>query len=90
MATVTVSTVWPVIAFASGVAGADTIYVSGTTIDSSLLSAVESAAAAQNVSLTVGTPASLPSQALLTVSMGDARYEPIGSGPLATIDGGSP
>lgn len=90
MSNVTVYTQFPVISWASGVTGAGTIFVSGTSIDSTLLTAVQSAATTAGVTLSVGATTSPPDNALLTKSEADLLYEPIGTGPLATIDGGSP
>lgn len=74
MASVTVYTVPPITAWDSGVAGAGTIYVSGTTFDDSVLSAVQSAATAAGVSLSVGTPVAPPNNALITYAQAEALF----------------
>lgn len=93
MAAVTVSTQYPIIAWASGVSGAGTIYASGSTIDNSLLTAVQSAATAAGVNLTVGSFVTPPDAAGLTKATADKLYDPLGAAAGSTnytLDGGTP
>lgn len=92
MSTTVVSTQWPVVSWPTGITGVGTVYISGTTIDSSLLSAVETAAAAAGVAISVGSPATPPATAALTKGLADGLYDPLGAAERlgSTVDGGTP
>jgi hypothetical protein len=97
MSSVTVSTNWPVTQWDTQVAGVPTIYISGTTFDSSLLAPVQSAATALGVALSVNTSAPFAPGETLTKAQADTLYEPVGAatsggGPIPSdgiVDGGN-
>lgn len=92
MSTTEVATQWPVVAWPTGITGVGTIFISGTTIDASLLSTVESAATAAGVGITVGTPPTPADAASLTKGQADVLYDPLGAAERlgSTVDGGTP
>lgn len=93
MATTLISTQAPVISWDPGISGVGVIYVSGTQVDNSQVTAVQNAATAAGVGINVGTAPAPPDATALTKASADRLYDPIGAANGSvnyTLDGGTP